>query len=59
MTTPYCSQCGREVKVRLHPVRNPRSRKHASPVRLKDHDLCRACYRAVMQAALNQQRQHG
>lgn len=43
----YCSECGEAVKVALHPVRNPKTHKRHHRA-LKDHDLCRRCYRTVM-----------
>ena len=46
MKTPFCSQCGREVVVQNHPVRNKKS--FPGYRAQKDHDLCRQCYRSLM-----------
>ncbi len=43
-----CAQCGREIKVFVSPRRNPHSSKIGRGVSLKDHDLCRRCWRKVM-----------
>jgi len=43
-----CAECGGEVKVFVSPRRNPHSSKHGRAVSMKDHDLCRRCWRRVM-----------
>ena len=50
-----CGNCGGEVKVFVSPRRNPHSNKLGRAVSMKDHDLCRRCWRRVMQ----QQRKEG
>ena len=50
-----CGNCGGEVKVFVSPRRNPHSNKLGRAVSMKDHDLCRRCWRRVMQ----QQRKDG
>ena len=50
-----CAECGGEVKVFVSPRRNPHSNKLGRAVSMKDHDLCRRCWRRVM----HQQRQVG
>ncbi len=50
-----CAQCGGDVKVFVSPRRNPHSSKLGRAVSLKDHDLCRRCWRRLM----HQQRQSG
>ncbi len=50
-----CADCGGEVKVLVSPRRNPHSSKLGRAVSLKDHDLCRRCWRRLM----HQQRQTG
>ncbi len=50
-----CGNCGGEVKVLVSPRRNPHSNKLGRAVSMKDHDLCRRCWRRVMQ----QQRKEG
>ncbi len=50
-----CGYCGGEVKVLVSPRRNPHSNKLGRAVSMKDHDLCRRCWRRVMQ----QQRKEG
>lgn len=57
MTSKYC-ECGNEIKIRLHPVRNPNSHKRHSRT-LKDHDLCRQCFRKVMMQERLKQRRAG
>ena len=44
-----CGNCGGEVKVFVSPRRNPHSNKLGRAVSMKDHDLCRRCWRRVMQ----------
>jgi RecJ-like exonuclease len=53
--TGQCAECGGEVKVLVSPKRNPHSSKLGRAVSLKDHDLCRRCWRKVM----HQQRHAG
>ena len=43
-----CAKCGSEVKVFVSPRRNPHSSKLGRAVSLKDHDLCRRCWRKLM-----------
>ncbi|GJL58318.1 MAG: hypothetical protein NPIRA03_11750 [Nitrospirales bacterium] len=43
-----CAKCGGEVKVLVSPRRNPHSNKLGRAVSLKDHDLCRRCWRRLM-----------
>lgn len=43
-----CSQCGTDVKIHVSPKRNPHSGKLGRTVSLKDHDLCRRCWRQIM-----------
>ena len=50
-----CAECGGDVKVFVSPRRNPNSSKLGRAVSLKDHDLCRRCWRRLM----HQQRQAG
>ena len=50
-----CADCGGEVKVFVSPRRNPHSSKLGRAVSMKDHDLCRRCWRRLM----HQQRQVG
>lgn len=50
-----CAKCGSEVKVFVSPRRNPHSSKLGRAVSLKDHDLCRRCWRKLM----HQQRETG
>lgn len=50
-----CAECGGEIKVFVSPKRNPHSSKLGRGVSLKDHDLCRRCWRKIM----HQQRQVG
>ena len=50
-----CAECGREVKVFVSPRRNPHYSKLGRAVSMKDHDLCRRCWRRVM----HQQRKVG
>ena len=50
-----CADCGGDVKVFVSPRRNPHSSKLGRAVSLKDHDLCRRCWRRLM----HQQRQAG
>ena len=48
-----CSECGQPVAIWLDPVRNPNRRVGRDNVhrRLRDHDLCRRCWREVMAKA--------
>ncbi len=46
-----CAECGSEVKVLVSPRRNPHSSKLGRAVSMKDHDLCRRCWRRLMQHA--------
>lgn len=50
-----CAKCGGEVKIFVSPRRNPHSSKLGRAVSMKDHDLCRRCWRRLMQ----QQRKAG
>ena len=50
-----CAECGGEVKVLVSPRRNPHSSKLGRAVSMKDHDLCRRCWRKLMY----QQRREG
>ena len=45
----YCSDCGDRVKIFVSPRRNPRSSKLGRAVTMKDHDLCRRCWRRLLQ----------
>jgi hypothetical protein len=51
----HCAKCGSEVKVFVSPKRNPHSSKLGRAVSMKDHDLCRRCWRRLM----HQQRKQG
>ena len=44
----HCAKCGSEVKVFVSPKRNPHSSKLGRAVSMKDHDLCRRCWRQLM-----------
>jgi len=44
-----CAQCGSEVKILVSPKRNPHSSKLGRAVSMKDHDLCRRCWRRLLQ----------
>ncbi len=47
-----CGECGkRAVLVLLHPGRSPHSRAAITRKRvaLRDHDLCRRCWRAIIE----------
>ncbi len=46
-----CSQCGTDVKIHVSPKRNPRSGKLGRTVSLKDHDLCRSCWRQIIRTS--------
>ena len=46
---PRCAECGGEVKVLVSPKRNPHSGKLGRAVTMKDHDLCRRCWRRLIQ----------
>lgn len=50
----YCA-CGNEIKIQVHPVRNPRSYKTHHRY-MKQHDLCRQCFRKLMNNELNRQK---
>ena len=50
-----CAECGGDVKIFVSPRRNPHSSKIGRAVSMKDHDLCRRCWRRLM----HQQRQGG
>ncbi len=50
-----CAECGGDVKIMVSPRRNPHSSKLGRAVSMKDHDLCRRCWRRL----LHQQRQSG
>jgi hypothetical protein len=52
---PQCAECGGDVKIFVSPRRNPHSGKLGRAVSMKDHDLCRRCWRRVM----HQQRKAG
>lgn len=43
-----CAECGGEVKVMVSPRRNPHSNKLGRAVSMKDHDLCRRCWRRAV-----------
>ncbi len=43
-----CVECRGEVKVFVSPRRNPHSSKLGRAVSMKDHDLCRRCWRRLM-----------
>lgn len=44
----YCSQCGRKVTIHIAPWRNPGSYRYSKHKGLKDHDLCRQCFKSTM-----------
>ncbi len=44
-----CAECGNEVKVLVSPRRNPHSSKLGRAVSMKDHDLCRRCWKRLIQ----------
>ncbi len=46
-----CSQCGTDVKIHVSPKRNPHSGKLGRTVSLKDHDLCRSCWRQIIRTS--------
>jgi ribosomal protein S14 len=48
-----CAKCGNEVKVFVSPKRNPHSNKLGRAVSMKDHDLCRRCWRKLMHQQRN------
>ncbi|MGD9852271.1 MAG: hypothetical protein AB7T38_13500 [Nitrospirales bacterium] len=50
-----CADCGGEIKIFVSPKRNPHSSKLGRAVSMKDHDLCRRCWRKLM----HRQRQIG
>lgn len=50
-----CAECGGDVRIFVSPRRNPHSSKLGRAVSMKDHDLCRRCWRRVM----HQQRNEG
>jgi hypothetical protein len=43
-----CADCGGEIKIFVSPKRNPHSSKLGRGVSMKDHDLCRRCWRKIM-----------
>ena len=43
-----CAKCGGDVKIFVSPRRNPHSSKLGRAVSMKDHDLCRRCWRRLM-----------
>ena len=43
-----CAECQGDVKVFVSPRRNPHSSKLGRAVSMKDHDLCRRCWRLLM-----------
>jgi hypothetical protein len=43
-----CAECRADVKVFVSPRRNPHSSKLGRAVSMKDHDLCRRCWRRLM-----------
>lgn len=47
-------ECGNAITIRTHPKRNPRSHRGAKYIR--DHDLCRRCFRALMSRLRAEQR---
>ena len=49
----HCAKCGSEVKVLVSPKRNPHSSKLGRAVSMKDHDLCRRCWRRLMHQQRN------
>ena len=44
-----CSECGSDVKVLVSRRRNPHSNKLGRAVTMKNHDLCRRCWRRLIQ----------
>ena len=46
-----CSQCGGDVNIQVSPKRNPHSNKLGRTVSLKDHDLCRECWRRILKSS--------
>gem|GEM_PF-6448331 len=49
---PRCSECGEEIKIIVSPWRNPHSNKLGRAVTMKHHDLCRRCWRHLLQGQL-------
>lgn len=50
MSTPRtCTDCGRPIRVKLHPGRSPHGK--TGYRRLAEHDLCRQCFRTLMNRA--------
>ena len=43
-----CTECRETVKIFVSPRRNPHSNKLGRAVWMKDHDLCRRCWRRLM-----------
>ena len=43
-----CTECRETVKIFVSPRRNPHSNKLGRAVWMKDHDLCRRCWRQLM-----------
>lgn len=43
-----CTNCGRKVSIHIAPWRNPGSYHHSKHKSLKDHDLCRQCFKSIM-----------
>ena len=46
-----CANCGSDVRIHISPKRNPHSRNLGKMVTLKDHDLCRRCWRQLIRAS--------
>ncbi len=46
-----CANCGSDVRIHISPKRNPQSRNLGKMVTLKDHDLCRRCWRQLIRAS--------
>lgn len=48
-----CATCGQEVKIRINARRSPHSRQAQKGHyrAMKDHDLCRRCFRGLMDSA--------
>lgn len=56
MAPRYCSQCQREIRIQLSPIRNP-NRNSARFVKLAGHDLCRQCNKTIMASEMTKQRE--
>ncbi|MGB0909986.1 MAG: hypothetical protein ACPGYT_06460 [Nitrospirales bacterium] len=53
-----CAVCGSEVKILVSPRRNPHSSKLGRAVSMKDHDLCRKCWKHMMQQSRRESEIH-